>query len=206
MWVFHSLLWLNAVPHCMDLSSLRSSNIYPENATANGHDFQMFSFEDTTSCKACQMLLRWESGRMNLGSGVGQLYRFGGAAPLAVMPLSWEMGGSPLTFSFSIYLLLPREPKGAHHIVGKTRLCPFNITDSLLSLLPAPKRHLLSGLPLSTVPGTGTQGVSGEGASVWSTWARYQGTECGRWACFFERDAPFSLVTSFTLLQILQEL
>uniref|UniRef100_A0A667ING7 Vav guanine nucleotide exchange factor 1 n=1 Tax=Lynx canadensis TaxID=61383 RepID=A0A667ING7_LYNCA len=34
------------------------SNIYPENATANGHDFQMFSFEETTSCKACQMLLR----------------------------------------------------------------------------------------------------------------------------------------------------
>uniref|UniRef100_A0A2K5Q1S1 Vav guanine nucleotide exchange factor 1 n=1 Tax=Cebus imitator TaxID=2715852 RepID=A0A2K5Q1S1_CEBIM len=28
------------------------------NATANGHDFQMFSFEKTTSCKACQMLLR----------------------------------------------------------------------------------------------------------------------------------------------------
>nr|XP_021487504.1 proto-oncogene vav isoform X5 [Meriones unguiculatus] len=39
-------------------NSLSSSNIYPENATANGHDFQMFSFEETTSCKACQMLLR----------------------------------------------------------------------------------------------------------------------------------------------------
>uniref|UniRef100_A0A2I3GWF1 Vav guanine nucleotide exchange factor 1 n=1 Tax=Nomascus leucogenys TaxID=61853 RepID=A0A2I3GWF1_NOMLE len=34
------------------------SNIYPENAAANGHDFQMFSFEETTSCRACQMLLR----------------------------------------------------------------------------------------------------------------------------------------------------
>ncbi|NWZ92737.1 VAV protein, partial [Nesospiza acunhae] len=34
------------------------SNIFPENALADGHDFQMFSFEDTTSCRACQMLLR----------------------------------------------------------------------------------------------------------------------------------------------------
>lgn len=41
-----------------EFSPLSSSNIYPENATANGHDFQMFSFEETTSCKACQMLLR----------------------------------------------------------------------------------------------------------------------------------------------------
>ncbi|XP_017313088.1 proto-oncogene vav [Ictalurus punctatus] len=34
------------------------SNMCPENCTANGHDFQMHCFEDTTSCKACQMLLR----------------------------------------------------------------------------------------------------------------------------------------------------
>ncbi|XP_043940655.1 proto-oncogene vav [Protopterus annectens] len=34
------------------------SNIYPTNAMANNHDFQMFSFQDTASCKACQMLLR----------------------------------------------------------------------------------------------------------------------------------------------------
>ncbi|NXH19132.1 VAV protein, partial [Bucco capensis] len=34
------------------------SNIFPEHAMADGHDFQMFSFEDTTSCRACQMLLR----------------------------------------------------------------------------------------------------------------------------------------------------
>uniref|UniRef100_A0A8C1LM92 Vav guanine nucleotide exchange factor 1 n=1 Tax=Cyprinus carpio TaxID=7962 RepID=A0A8C1LM92_CYPCA len=33
------------------------SNMCPENSTANGHDFQMHCFEDTTSCKACQMLL-----------------------------------------------------------------------------------------------------------------------------------------------------
>ncbi|XP_027766321.1 proto-oncogene vav-like, partial [Empidonax traillii] len=36
------------------------SNIFPEHALADGHDFQMFSFEDTTSCRACQMLLRWD--------------------------------------------------------------------------------------------------------------------------------------------------
>ncbi|XP_053332807.1 proto-oncogene vav-like isoform X1 [Clarias gariepinus] len=34
------------------------SNMCPENSTANGHDFQMHCFEQTTSCKACQMLLR----------------------------------------------------------------------------------------------------------------------------------------------------
>uniref|UniRef100_A0A8U7P939 Vav guanine nucleotide exchange factor 1 n=1 Tax=Corvus moneduloides TaxID=1196302 RepID=A0A8U7P939_CORMO len=34
------------------------SNIFPEHALADGHEFQMFSFEDTTSCRACQMLLR----------------------------------------------------------------------------------------------------------------------------------------------------
>uniref|UniRef100_A0A672PZA1 Vav guanine nucleotide exchange factor 1 n=1 Tax=Sinocyclocheilus grahami TaxID=75366 RepID=A0A672PZA1_SINGR len=34
------------------------SNMCPENSTANGHDFQMHCFEDTTSCKACRMLLR----------------------------------------------------------------------------------------------------------------------------------------------------
>ncbi|TTE81765.1 Proto-oncogene vav [Bagarius yarrelli] len=34
------------------------SNMSPENSTANGHDFQMHCFKETTSCKACQMLLR----------------------------------------------------------------------------------------------------------------------------------------------------
>ncbi|XP_067259436.1 proto-oncogene vav-like isoform X1 [Chanodichthys erythropterus] len=34
------------------------SNMCPENSSANGHDFQMHCFEETTSCKACQMLLR----------------------------------------------------------------------------------------------------------------------------------------------------
>uniref|UniRef100_A0AAY4BEM1 Vav guanine nucleotide exchange factor 1 n=1 Tax=Denticeps clupeoides TaxID=299321 RepID=A0AAY4BEM1_9TELE len=41
----------------VDISKLWS-NMSPENSTANGHDFQMHSFENTTSCKACQMLLR----------------------------------------------------------------------------------------------------------------------------------------------------
>ncbi|XP_029030138.2 proto-oncogene vav isoform X2 [Betta splendens] len=34
------------------------SNLCPENSTANNHDFQMTCFEETTSCKACSMLLR----------------------------------------------------------------------------------------------------------------------------------------------------
>ncbi|KAF6125273.1 hypothetical protein HJG60_009792 [Phyllostomus discolor] len=40
----------------MEQFEMAISNIYP--ATANGHDFQMFSFKETTSCKACQILLR----------------------------------------------------------------------------------------------------------------------------------------------------
>ncbi|KAG9330620.1 hypothetical protein JZ751_023555 [Albula glossodonta] len=34
------------------------SNMFPDNNTANNHDFQMYCFEETTSCKACSMLLR----------------------------------------------------------------------------------------------------------------------------------------------------
>ncbi|XP_008290673.1 proto-oncogene vav isoform X2 [Stegastes partitus] len=34
------------------------SNMCPENSTANNHDFQMHCYEETTSCKACSMLLR----------------------------------------------------------------------------------------------------------------------------------------------------
>lgn len=42
----------------MEQFEMAISNMYPDNAAANGHDFQMFSFEDTTTCRACQMLLR----------------------------------------------------------------------------------------------------------------------------------------------------
>ncbi|XP_048378139.2 proto-oncogene vav-like [Stegostoma tigrinum] len=34
------------------------SNIFPENGSSNNHDFQMHSFEESATCKACQMLLR----------------------------------------------------------------------------------------------------------------------------------------------------
>ncbi|TNN43658.1 Proto-oncogene vav [Liparis tanakae] len=34
------------------------SNMCPDNASANNHDFQMHCFEETASCKACSMLLR----------------------------------------------------------------------------------------------------------------------------------------------------
>uniref|UniRef100_A0A3Q3WD22 Osteoclast-stimulating factor 1 n=1 Tax=Mola mola TaxID=94237 RepID=A0A3Q3WD22_MOLML len=42
----------------MEQFEMALSNMCPENATANNHDFQMHCFEDTTSCKACSMLLR----------------------------------------------------------------------------------------------------------------------------------------------------
>ncbi|XP_063150456.1 proto-oncogene vav [Candoia aspera] len=42
----------------MEQFEMALSNIYPKNAKANRHEFYMYSFEDTTSCKACQMLLR----------------------------------------------------------------------------------------------------------------------------------------------------
>ncbi|XP_007432565.1 proto-oncogene vav [Python bivittatus] len=42
----------------MEQFEMALSNIYPENAKANRHEFYMYSFEDTTSCRACQMLLR----------------------------------------------------------------------------------------------------------------------------------------------------
>ena len=84
----------------MEFSSLASSNIYPENATANGHDFQMFSFEDTASCKACQMLLRWESGRRDLVAGVGCPFLFGvGDSPGHHAP---ELGVGRLSFDLQL--------------------------------------------------------------------------------------------------------
>ncbi|CAM9113753.1 unnamed protein product [Lampetra planeri] len=40
------------------------SNMCPDNATANNHNFQMHCFEDTTYCRACSMLLRF-AGNMD---------------------------------------------------------------------------------------------------------------------------------------------
>ncbi|XP_038568834.1 proto-oncogene vav-like isoform X2 [Micropterus salmoides] len=42
----------------MEQFEMAMSNMCPENATANNHDFQMHCFEETTCCKACSMLLR----------------------------------------------------------------------------------------------------------------------------------------------------
>ncbi|XP_068124908.1 proto-oncogene vav isoform X2 [Hyperolius riggenbachi] len=42
----------------MEQFEMAISNIHPEDAHANGHDFQMYSFDSTATCKACQMLLR----------------------------------------------------------------------------------------------------------------------------------------------------
>ena len=158
----------------MEFSSLASSNIYPENATANGHDFQMFSFEDTASCKACQMLLRWESGRRDLVAGVGCPFLFGvGGSPGHHAP---ELGVGRLSFDLQLLCLssaLKKTQRGPLCCWQNDWLCLFSITDSFLYLLLASQRHFLSGVPLSTVPSTCTQGVSWEGPSMWSTWTRY---------------------------------
>ncbi|XP_040891096.1 proto-oncogene vav-like isoform X2 [Toxotes jaculatrix] len=42
----------------MEQFEMALSNMCPENSTANNHDFQMHCFEETTSCRACSMLLR----------------------------------------------------------------------------------------------------------------------------------------------------
>ncbi|XP_066436355.1 guanine nucleotide exchange factor VAV2 isoform X2 [Eleutherodactylus coqui] len=42
----------------MEQFEMAISNIKPEKATANHHNFQMFTFDRTTSCKACKMFLR----------------------------------------------------------------------------------------------------------------------------------------------------
>lgn len=54
------MLWLF---HCDLISGVfvSSSNIRPENATSNHHDFYMHTFEKITSCNSCHMLLRWEA-------------------------------------------------------------------------------------------------------------------------------------------------
>ncbi|NXP41174.1 VAV2 factor, partial [Leiothrix lutea] len=42
----------------MEQFEMAMSNIKPEKATANHHNFQMYTFEKTTNCKACRMFLR----------------------------------------------------------------------------------------------------------------------------------------------------
>ncbi|XP_075041809.1 guanine nucleotide exchange factor VAV2 isoform X2 [Mixophyes fleayi] len=42
----------------MEQFEMAMSNIKPEKANANHHNFQMFTFDTTTSCKACKMFLR----------------------------------------------------------------------------------------------------------------------------------------------------
>uniref|UniRef100_A0A8D0HPK9 Vav guanine nucleotide exchange factor 2 n=1 Tax=Sphenodon punctatus TaxID=8508 RepID=A0A8D0HPK9_SPHPU len=42
----------------MEQFEMAMSNIKPERANANNHNFQMYTFEKTTNCKACKMFLR----------------------------------------------------------------------------------------------------------------------------------------------------
>ncbi|KAH0615469.1 hypothetical protein JD844_004758 [Phrynosoma platyrhinos] len=43
---------------CKTEDMKRKSNIKPEKAMANNHNFQMYTFDKTTNCKACKMFLR----------------------------------------------------------------------------------------------------------------------------------------------------
>ncbi|XP_035279629.1 guanine nucleotide exchange factor VAV3b isoform X1 [Anguilla anguilla] len=42
----------------MEQFSMALSNVHPENASSNFHEFRMHTFEKTTSCSSCHMLLR----------------------------------------------------------------------------------------------------------------------------------------------------
>ncbi|CAH2316688.1 guanine nucleotide exchange factor VAV2 isoform X2 [Pelobates cultripes] len=42
----------------MEQFEMAMSNIKPDKATANHHNFQMFTFDKTTNCRACKMFLR----------------------------------------------------------------------------------------------------------------------------------------------------
>lgn len=61
--IYH-ILWVELKHDLDDLISKYSllftsrSNIKPERATANQHNFQMHTFEKNTNCRACKMLLR----------------------------------------------------------------------------------------------------------------------------------------------------
>lgn len=54
----HRILLFHHRITCAIIYSHRS-NIKPERATANQHNFQMHTFEKNTNCRACKMLLRW---------------------------------------------------------------------------------------------------------------------------------------------------
>uniref|UniRef100_A0A8D0AEE8 Vav guanine nucleotide exchange factor 3 n=1 Tax=Sander lucioperca TaxID=283035 RepID=A0A8D0AEE8_SANLU len=71
-------------PHCMFVVYvLFRSNIRPENATNNSHEFNMHTFERITSCNSCHMLLRgifnqgYLCSKCGLGAHKECLGRFG---------------------------------------------------------------------------------------------------------------------------------
>ncbi|TWW71305.1 Guanine nucleotide exchange factor VAV3 [Takifugu flavidus] len=78
------------------------SNILPENATNNFHDFHMHTFERITSCNSCQMLLRgvfnqgYLCSKCGLGAHKECLGRFSGCgktAPCAAAPAAVRRDG-----------------------------------------------------------------------------------------------------------------
>ncbi|KAM7369259.1 hypothetical protein PAMP_013541 [Pampus punctatissimus] len=52
----------------MEQFEMAMSNIKPERATANQHNFQMHTFDENTNCRACKMLLRSPECHQSLSS------------------------------------------------------------------------------------------------------------------------------------------
>ncbi|KAL4000798.1 interleukin 13 receptor alpha-1 [Sarotherodon galilaeus] len=76
------------------------SNIRPENATNNHHEFRMHTFERITSCNSCHMLLRgvfyqgYLCSKCGLGAHKECLGRFGCCGKTVVLPLQLNMHSS----------------------------------------------------------------------------------------------------------------
>uniref|UniRef100_A0A8C9T2X3 Osteoclast-stimulating factor 1 n=1 Tax=Scleropages formosus TaxID=113540 RepID=A0A8C9T2X3_SCLFO len=93
---------------------MAQSNMFPENNTANSHDFQMHCFEETTSCRACQMLLRgiffqgYRCTRCKASAHKECL----GRVPACFLPRDVQSLGCPKMEVFQEYYGLPPPPVG----------------------------------------------------------------------------------------------
>ncbi|KAG8010846.1 Guanine nucleotide exchange factor VAV2 [Nibea albiflora] len=139
----------------MEQFDMAMSNIKPERATANQHNFQMHTFDKNTNCRACKMLLR----RLNLGQMdlvLDPRRRFtSDVGPLVNAP-SGAMG---CLTTRDKHLHLPIGPKmvavrnyhGTPAPAGKTPLC-FQ-TGDFIELLKGdpdttcPSSHYVAGSP-----------------------------------------------------------
>ncbi|XP_017594553.1 PREDICTED: proto-oncogene vav, partial [Corvus brachyrhynchos] len=113
------------------------SNIFPEHALADGHEFQMFSFEDTTSCRACQMLLR---GTLYQGSRCSRCRAPAHKECLGRVGTCGKAGTDPASGSPHTPQPPPNHPQG-HPITPRTpQILPYGhpITLRRPKILPQP--------------------------------------------------------------------